>query len=126
MGIENVFFVGFISDRELAILYREAMCYFVPSLYEGFGLPGLEALVHGLPVVAARAGALPEILARAACYFDPEDQASAIDLLKRVEKDMSFRSHLIQNGYRRVAEFSWDHMASLTLRGYHEGESITV
>lgn len=126
MGLKNVFFVGFIPDRELAILYREAMCYFFPSLYEGFGLPGLEALIHGLPVVAAQAGALPEILGTAACYFDPEDQLSAIDLLKRVEKDISFRLHLIQNGYQRSSEFSWDHMASLTLRGYHKGENIDV
>lgn len=126
LEINNICFIGFVSDEQLAILYREALCYFFPSLYEGFGLPGLEALSHGLPVVAARAGALPEILGDAACYFDPNNKILISHILRRIENDEVFRSQLIQKGYKRISRFSWVCMALLTLRGYHGKECVNV
>lgn len=125
-GATNIIFVGFIPDRELAILYQEAWCYFFPSLYEGFGLPGLEALSHGTPVVAARAGALPEILGDAALYFDPENPLSVVPFFERLKTDQEFRSNLIERGYRKITQFSWKRMASLTLQRYHEKEDVEL
>lgn len=119
-GITNILFTGFVSDRELSILYRSAWCYFFPSLYEGFGLPGLEALSHGVPVLVARAGALPEILDDAASYFDPANHTTAIQCFETLKRDLSLRDQLVHRGYKRAAQFSWSRMASLTLQGYHK------
>lgn len=72
-GVSNIRFAGYIDDRSVGVLYRRARAYLFPSFYEGFGLPGLEAMNYGLPVVVARAGSLPEIYAGAAVYFNPRD-----------------------------------------------------
>lgn len=119
LGITNVRFVGFVPDGALGILYREAESYFFPSLYEGFGLPALEALLVGTPVVAARAGALPEILGAAGRLFDPTSVTEARETLIQVGADSALRQCLITRGYARVALFSWQRMACLTLEEYH-------
>lgn len=116
--IANIRFVGYIDDRSLGALYRRASAYIFPSLYEGFGLPGLEAMNYGLPVVAARAGSLPEIYADAAIYFDPRDARSCVTALRtafRGEESLKYQAL----GFDRRAGFSWEKMAIETLRLYN-------
>jgi glycosyltransferase involved in cell wall biosynthesis len=118
-GIErHVVFCGPLSEPELAALYKTALAYVFVSLSEGFGLPGLEAMVAGVPVVAARAGSLPEIYGEAAEYCDPGDVESIAAALERVAADEQLRAHLIALGRRRAAEFSWTMTAKQTLAVY--------
>lgn len=119
-GIRNVRFVGFVSDTDLDILYRYATAYVFPSLYEGFGLPPLEAMNKGVPVVAAKATSLPEILGNAALYFDPKKEYSLEEALKKIWEDEALRLALRQKGYIRSAMFEWVNMARETLRVYQE------
>lgn len=116
----NVRFVGFVSDRDLSALYRRARAYFFPSLYEGFGLPVLEAFGYGTPVVAARAGALPEIIGTAGKLFAPHDRESAQEALHVTLTDTTWRERCVADGFKRGAQFSWQRLARMTLQGYHE------
>lgn len=119
LGIENILFVGFVPDRLLPTLYREAESYFFPSLYEGFGLPALEALTFGTPVVVARAGALPEIVGEAGVFFNPKNISEVRDKLTLIGTHKALRQRMIHLGYKRVLEFSWERMARETLREYY-------
>lgn len=112
--IKNIVFSGFVTDRELAVLYRFAHLYIFPSLYEGFGLPPLEALSHGLPVLSSNRGSLPEILGEAALYFDPTDVSTLLQLIRRTYMDEEMKSMLRMKGYIRCAQFHFRDMASTT------------
>jgi glycosyltransferase involved in cell wall biosynthesis len=116
----RIVFPGRISDAELAALYGGALAYVFVSLSEGFGLPGLEAMSAGLPVVAASAGSLPEIYGDAARYCDPRDVGSIVEALAEVASDEQLRSRLAARGRERVADFSWRRTAEQTLAVYRE------
>lgn len=116
--IRNVVFAGFVDDRELSALYRFALCYIFPSLYEGFGLPPLEAMAHGLPVLSSRSGSLPEILGGAARYFDSQAPGSFEGELRTMMHSETARQELILRGYRQAARFSWERMALETQKLY--------
>jgi glycosyltransferase involved in cell wall biosynthesis len=105
---------GYVEKRELAELYRGAVCLVVPSRYEGFGLPVLEAMASGIPVVAARDPALMEVAADAAVYADQGDLAGAI--LRAVERRAALRAA----GLARAAQFSWAETARRTVDVYRE------
>lgn len=117
--LTNVLFAGFIPDRVLPLLYREAESYFFPSLYEGFGLPALEALQFGTPVVLARAGALPEVVGEAGIFFNPKNIEEVKNKLKLIGENEALRQRMILLGKKRVQDFSWNRMAAETLREYH-------
>lgn len=118
-GVErHVVFCGPVSEAELAALYEAALAYVFVSLSEGFGLPGLEAMVAGVPVVAGRAGSLPEIYGEAAEYCDPTDIESMAAALVRVAGDEELRARLVALGLSRAAEFSWTLTARQTLAVY--------
>ncbi|MDO8565682.1 MAG: glycosyltransferase family 1 protein [Candidatus Moranbacteria bacterium] len=119
-ALRNVIFAGFLGDQELSTLYRFALCYVFPSLYEGFGLPPLEAMAHGLPVLSSRCGSLPEILGDAARYFDPHMSGSFETELSEMLRSEAVRQELSLRGYRQVARYSWDRMALETLRLYRQ------
>lgn len=123
--VENIRFAGFIDDRSLGGLYHRAAAYIFPSLYEGFGLPGLEAMNYGLPVVAARAGSLPEIYAEAALYFDPSDRGACAESL-RSAFDRGEGNRYRALGFARAARFSWERMAVQTLELYNHEAPRTV
>ena len=89
-----------------------------PSLSEGFGLPGLEAMCHGAPVVSSNATCLPEIYGDAAAYFDPTDSHKIAVAINNVLTDTKLRAKLIQLGYNQVKTFSWERMAKQTLNIY--------
>jgi len=118
LGIRNIIFAGFLSDQELASLYRFARIYVFPSLYEGFGLPPLEAMTCGTPVVASDRGSLPEILGDAALYFDPTSPDELIRTMRTLEEDVRLRESLQEKGYRQVALFRFGDMAAATYQVY--------
>ncbi len=117
-SIDNIIFAGFVTDQELSSLYRQARVYLFPSLYEGFGLPPLEAMARGTPVIASDRGSLPEILGSAARYFDPTDAASLVRVLKQVEGNPSLRAAMRKAGYEQAARFSFTDMALATATIY--------
>jgi glycosyltransferase involved in cell wall biosynthesis len=123
-GMSHVIFAGAISDEHLDLLYRHARVSVFPSLYEGFGLPPLEAMANGSPVIAAQASAFPEVLGDAAELFDPEDSNALRTALVAVWNDESLRASLRRKGFARVARFSWKKMGQETLGVYHEAMNM--
>lgn len=117
-GIRNIIFTGDVSDRELAYLYRGSVAYVFPSLYEGFGLPPLEAMAQGVPVLSSLKAALPEILGDAAEYFNPEDCEDIARAMREILQNKTFRENLVEKGYKRVRQFSWVRLAKDTQNIY--------
>lgn len=109
---------GFVEDTELKWLYENAECYVLPSLSEGFGLPGLEAMSHGTPLVSSNATCLPEVYGEAAHYFDPEDVDDMAEKIEEVLSNKKLREKLIKNGYKQIKKYSWRKMAEETLEVY--------
>jgi alpha-1,3-rhamnosyl/mannosyltransferase len=109
-----------VSDGDLAALYRAATALVQPSTYEGFGLPVLEAMRLGAPVICARAASLPEVAGDAAAWFDPADGAGLAAAITRVLSDDGLRAAMRDAGTRRAAEFSWNETARRTLEAFDE------
>ena len=116
----QVFFTNYVGEGQLRWLYKNTAAYVFPSLSEGFGLPGLEAMAHGAPVVASNATCLPEIYGSAAHYFNPLDTNDMANKIDEVLSDDKLRSKLITNGHDRAKKYSWRRMATQTLEIYHE------
>lgn len=108
---DRVHWLGYVSDEELRALYESAMCFVFPSIYEGFGIPPLEAMQCGCPVLAARAASIPEVCGDAALYFDPHDAKQLSDLLIRLAGDAELRAELSARGRARASLFSWEKAA---------------
>jgi glycosyltransferase involved in cell wall biosynthesis len=104
----NVRWVGSVSDAELRALYEQAAVFLFPSLYEGFGIPPLEAMMCGCPVVASNSSAISEVCGDAAIYFDANDPLALITAIQKVLINKVYRSKMIDNGFRRVNSYSWD------------------
>ncbi len=119
-GIPGVVFTDFASEGQLRWLYEHCAAYVFPSLSEGFGLPGLEAMVHGAPVVSSDATCLPEIYGDAAHYFDPLSVESMADAINEVLTDKKLRLELIKKGGHQAAQYSWQRMAEQTLAVYDQ------
>ncbi len=115
---KDIIFAGFVSDAELKWLYQHAEAYILPSLSEGFGLVGLEAMAHGCPLISSEATCLPEIYGDAAIYFDPQSITDMADKIHDVLANDSWRMALIKNGYARLKKYSWQRMAEQTLETY--------
>lgn len=107
--------LGYVEDRDLPALYSGAMVYCQPSLYEGFGMPVLEAMACGVPVLAASGSALPEVGGDAALYHDPFDVAAIAEGLRRLLTDRELRGRLTSSGSARAAAFTWERCAERTL-----------
>ncbi|HEY5442693.1 MAG TPA: glycosyltransferase family 1 protein [Candidatus Saccharimonadales bacterium] len=119
-GIQGVIFPGFVSEGSLRWLYENCVAYVFPSLSEGFGLPGLEAMTHGAPVLSSNATCLPEIYGEAAHYFDPLDVQAMADAINEVLTDKNLRTNLIKKGAEQVKKYSWHHTAEQTLAIYEK------
>jgi glycosyltransferase involved in cell wall biosynthesis len=115
---ERVRFVDWVSDDELRALYRTTRAFVLPSFIEGFGLPVLEAMRHGTPVACSRLSALPEVAGDAALLFDPHDQGSVTEAVRRLLNDEELRAELVRRGRERVSQFTWRRTAQLTLDAY--------
>jgi len=108
-GVQNdVRFLGFIPIEVLRIFYDEAKVFVFPSLYEGFGLPPLEAMAHGTPVVASNVSSLPEVVGKAAVLVNPENVFEIMRALHRVLTDKALRDRMKERGYQQATRFSWD------------------
>ena len=107
--------LDYVAPAQLASAYRNADAFVFPSIYEGFGFPVLEAMAHGVPVVAARSSSVPEIAGDAALLFDPSDRQDLEEQLGRVLTDEVLRRELIARGRERAAQFRWDRTAEKTL-----------
>ena len=118
--LKNVIFTDFVSDGQLRWLYEHCAAYVFPSLSEGFGLPGLEAMVHGAPVVSSNATCLPEVYGDAAQYFDPLNVSALVQAIGAVIDSPELRNKLIAAGHERAKQFSWQRMAEQTLYVYKE------
>lgn len=119
LGLErDVVFREGISDEELARCYSNAACLVMPSFYEGFGFPPVEAMACGCPVVVSTAGSLPEIAADAALLVEADDAAALTDAVRRTLTEEGTRRELIKRGLRRAAEFSWERTARETTAVY--------
>ncbi len=114
----QIYFLGFVSDAELRWLFEHTLGYVFPSLSEGFGLPGLEAMAHGAPVIASRATCLPEVYQDGAHYFDPTSIGDIAEKISDVLEDEKLRTSLIKEGSKVVAQYSWKRMAEQTLEVY--------
>jgi len=119
--IDNpIIFSGYVPDAQLEILFKRALAYVFPSFYEGFGLPPLEAMAKGCPVVSSNKSSLPEVLGRAAIFFNPKDRGEMLKKIERVIKDKNLRQDLIKKGYEQVRKYSWWECARRTKEVYEE------
>lgn len=117
---KNIIFTGFVSQGQLRWLYENCAAYVFPSLSEGFGLPGLEAMAHGAPVVSSSATCLPEVYGQAAYYFDPLSQPAMADAINEVLANKKLRVALIKEGRRQITKYSWQRTAEQTLAVYKQ------
>lgn len=121
--ISAVRFPGYIPDADLADVYRGATLYVFPSLAEGFGLPPLEAMSYGLPVVSSNTSCLPEILGTAAAYVNPLSVEVMHSVIDRLLRDPAEQQAYRQAGLERIKRFSWEQMARQTLSAYQQSVS---
>lgn len=117
-GYKNILFTDFVEDTQLNWLYSHATAYVFPSLMEGFGLPGLEAMGHGTPVISSNATCLPEIYGDAAHYFDPTNIDDIARAITEVLGNDKLRRTLSASGYEQIKKYSWKKMAEQTLAVY--------
>jgi glycosyltransferase involved in cell wall biosynthesis len=115
---KNIHFTGFIPDEQRDWLMSKTAAYVFPSLMEGFGLPGLEAMAAGAPVVSSNATCLPEVYGDAAEYFDPLDVRNMAEVIKKVIDDDDVRNRLIKAGHKQVKRYSWNRTATQTHQTY--------
>jgi glycosyltransferase involved in cell wall biosynthesis len=118
--VSDVLFTGFVTEGQLRWLYEHCAVYAFPSLSEGFGLPGLEAMVHGAPVASSNATCLPEVYGDAAEYFDPENVEEMAVVLNKVMSNRARADKLRELGKKQAAKYSWKRMAEQTLAVYKE------
>ena len=117
---KHVRFLGYLHDDTLSVLYRLASVFVFPSLYEGFGLPPLEAMASGTPVVTSNISSLPEVTGDAAVLVDPYDVDSIVDGMRRVLDDPALAAELSRRGLIRAREFSWERSVEKTLAVYRD------
>jgi glycosyltransferase involved in cell wall biosynthesis len=116
----SIIFTGFVPDESLKWLYENCQAYVFASLSEGFGLPPLEAMAHGAPVVSSNASVMPEVYGDAALYCDALSPKDIAQRVSNVLADKKLRTQLINSGYKQVKKYSWQHMAEETLTVYQD------
>ena len=126
----RLIFTGYVAEEDLAALYSGAVAFVFPSLYEGFGLPVLEAMQCGTPVITSTTTSLPEVAGGAALLVDPLDSDQLCDAMATVRADHALREDLRRKGLKRAAQFSWKRSADLTAELYQiaagEGARVRV
>lgn len=120
---DSIIAPGFISDAELKWLYENAEAYVLPSLSEGFGLPGLEAMAHDCPLISSDGTCLPEIYGEAAQYFHPRDIFDMANAVDKVISSKKRQSQLVKKGQKQLNKYSWQQMAKETLAVYNNAHA---
>lgn len=115
---DNIIFTDFLTDADLSAVYDHASLFVFPSLYEGFGMPPLEAMAHGVPVISSHSTCLREILGDAAYYFDPEQPAEIAAAIRTVLTDQTLRNNLLEKAKNVLSRYSWEETARQTLNIY--------
>lgn len=118
LGLERSVIYYAVNDTVLPLLYAGAIAFVFPSLYEGFGIPVLEAMQNQCPCVLSTGGSLPEVAEQAALYFDPENSQSIVCAVEQIVFDAQLRSRLRKAGSRRLQFFSWQRTSELTMQVY--------
>jgi glycosyltransferase involved in cell wall biosynthesis len=116
----QVVLLGFIPEYELVALYNGAVVFVYPSLYEGFGMPVLEAMACGTPVVTSSAGSIPEVAGKAALFVDPKNPEEIANAILQIVSDASLRERMIEQGVEQAKRFSWEKTAQQMLEIYRE------
>jgi glycosyltransferase involved in cell wall biosynthesis len=116
--VANIVFAGQVSDGDLDILYKKAKLYVFPSLYEGFGIPPLEAMAKGVPVASSDHACMREVLGDSAFYFDAREEKNIADGIRKLLKDDKLQKELVRKGYLQIQKYSWKKMAEETLEIY--------
>lgn len=119
-GLKNILFTGFVSEGQLRWLYENTVAYVFPSLSEGFGLPGLEAMVHGAPVVSSNATCLPEVYQDGALYFDPLDVNDMAEKIEQIITNKKLKQKYVEKGSKVVKQYSWERTARQTLEVFNQ------
>ena len=114
----NIRLFEYVDDKHLAKLYRCSIGFVYPSQYEGFGIPPLEAMSCGTPVIACQVSSIPEVVGDAALLITPGDVSELTDVMTALLLEPALREQLIENGRRRASLFNWDSTASKTLDIY--------
>ena len=117
---DDILFKGFVSDSELRCFYRSARLFVYPSFYEGFGLPPLEAMAMGTPVITSDSSSLPEVVGDAACKVSPHSVTKLAQAITEVLGDRALQRRLVRKGYRRIMKFNWVKVAKRTQLIYQE------
>ncbi len=117
---KKVFFLGYVQDNDLKYLYKKAKVFVFPSLIEGFGLPVLEAMGHGIPVIASDIPVISEVVGDAAVLVDPYDITALRDAMSKILLDEELRNSLITKSLERIKDFSWENTARKTLEIYRK------
>ena len=128
-AIKNIRYLGKVihlsgSDYLLASLYKNAFCFIYPSLYEGFGIPPLEAMGMGCPVIASNTSSIPEVVDKAALLFNPNSKDSLINAIELLESNELKREELINLGFEQEKKFSWDKTAEETFKVYEHASDL--
>ena len=126
LGIEkNVTLTGYISAQELPAIFKQAEAYVFPTLSEGFGIPGLNAMASGLPVICSNIPTLKEVYEDAAIYFDPSSEKDMAEKINKVLKDKKLKDSLIEKGSKQAKKYSWRKMAQETLKVYEGANNLS-
>ena len=112
---DRIKFLDFVPDEDLPAFYHNAICYVLPSLYEGFGLPILEAMQYGCPVITSNVSSLPEAGGEAAMYFDPTSVDDIAHKIDKVAGDKGLREEMKKKGFVHIKKFSWKKSAEKVL-----------
>ncbi len=105
---QEIHFTDYLTDQQLTFLYKNAFCFILPSFYEGFGIPILEAMSFGCPVISSFASSLPEVGGDACLYFDPKNADDLAEKMIEIKENKLLRNNFIKKGVKRVREFSWE------------------
>jgi glycosyltransferase involved in cell wall biosynthesis len=116
----RILLVGFVDDCDLPALYSDALCFVYLSRYEGFGLPPLEAMACGTPVICSDCSSLPEVVGNAGILFSPDDHAGVANAIAKLESSSAMRADYIRGGLVRAAMFSWDQCCELVVSTLRE------
>ncbi|OGG04351.1 hypothetical protein A2W14_07120 [Candidatus Gottesmanbacteria bacterium RBG_16_37_8] len=113
-GLENkIIFPNYVTENQLISYYQEALCLVLPSFYEGFGIPVIEAMACGCPVIAASSSSLPEIVGQSGLLVNPNNIDQLAKAIEQISYDESFRNNLVKKGFLRIKDFQWEKTAEI-------------